>query len=127
MAYRTQVRIRYGEVDSQGVVFNAHYLAYIDDVFDTWLRELNPSFEKLGWEVMLKAAQLEWHGPAGIGDVLDVVAEVVRWGSTSLDVRFELGVDGRQVVTAMITYVGVTIGAHRPIPPPDEILSHLNA
>ena len=42
MAHHAQVRIRYGEVDPQGVVFNAHYLAYIDDVFDNWLRELTP-------------------------------------------------------------------------------------
>tara|TARA_B100001123_G_scaffold73499_2_gene82701 strand:+ start:3450 stop:3833 length:384 start_codon:yes stop_codon:yes gene_type:complete len=127
VSHHASIRIRYGEVDPQGVVFNAHYLAYIDDVFDTWLRELTPRFEDLGWEVMLKAASLEWHGPAGVGDVLDVTAEVVRWGTTSLDVEFDLRVGDRQVVTATVTYVGVTIGDHRPISPPDEVRAHLDA
>ncbi len=81
MAHHARIRVRYGEVDQQGVVYNAHYLAYVDDVFDTWLRELAPQFEELGWEIMLKKASLEWHGSAGMGDVLDVTTEVVRWGN----------------------------------------------
>ena len=59
--------------------------------------------------------------------MLDVTAEVVRWGTTSLDVEFDLRVGDRQVVTATVTYVGVTIGDHRPIPPPDEVRAHLDA
>ena len=35
--HRAQVRVRYGEVDMQRVVFNAHYLAYIDDTMESWL------------------------------------------------------------------------------------------
>jgi acyl-CoA thioesterase FadM len=31
------------------------------------------------------------------------------------------------VLTATVTYVGVTIGEHRPIPPPDEVRAHLSA
>ncbi len=33
--FRCQVRVRFGECDMQGVVFNAHYLAYIDDAAAT--------------------------------------------------------------------------------------------
>jgi len=126
VAHHARIRVRYGEVDQQGVVYNAHYLAYVDDVFDTWLRELAPQFEELGWEIMLKKASLEWHGSAGMGDVLDVTTEVVRWGNTSFDARFEFWVGDRPVLTATVTYVGVTIGDHRPIPPPDEVRAHLS-
>ena len=31
--------VRYGECDQQGVVFNAHYMAYCDDASDRWLRD----------------------------------------------------------------------------------------
>ena len=37
--YRHSLRIRYGECDMQGVVFNANYMAYVDDAVDTWVRE----------------------------------------------------------------------------------------
>src|ERR671910_1039928 len=35
--YRHTLRIRYGECDMQGIVFNAHYLAYCDDAFGAWV------------------------------------------------------------------------------------------
>ena len=30
------LRVRYSECDAQGVVFNANYLAYVDDAVDRW-------------------------------------------------------------------------------------------
>jgi acyl-CoA thioester hydrolase len=125
MAFTQDIRIRYGEVDAQGVVFNAHYLAYLDDVFDTWLRTLDGDFEETGWEIMLRRADLMWHGSAGIGDVLTVIAEVARWGTTSFDVAFKARVGDRLVFEATVYYVGVSVGDHIPIPPPSAIRAHL--
>jgi acyl-CoA thioester hydrolase len=121
VTHRHSVRIRYGEVDMQGVVFNAHYLAYCDDAVDTWLRTLDAHFEQYGWDIMLKRAVVEWQGPAGIGDTLDIDLAVSRWGNTSLDVGFTGTVGGRPVFTATITYVGVEAGTTQPAPPPAEV------
>ena len=101
MTYSMDVKIRYGEVDRQGVVFNAHYLAYLDDVVDSWLREFEGDFESFGWDLMLKNANLEWHGPAGTGEVLTVEANVSRWGNTSFDISFEVKVEKRLVLTLL--------------------------
>ena len=46
MSYTHQIRIRYVDCDMQGVVYNAHYLTFIDDAFDCWMRELDWDFEK---------------------------------------------------------------------------------
>jgi acyl-CoA thioester hydrolase len=105
----------------QGVVFNAHYLAYCDDAVDSWLRSLDAHFEHHGWDIMLKKAVVEWQGPAGIGDTIDIDLGVSRWGNTSLDVGFTGTVAGRPVFTATITYVGVTWGTKDPAPPPPEV------
>jgi acyl-CoA thioesterase FadM len=107
------------------MVFNAHYLAYLDGVSDTWLRGLDIGFEETGWEVMLRRADLTWHGSAGAHDVLTVDAEVVRWGTTSFDMTFEARVDERLVLTATVYYVGVSVGDHVPIPLPAAIRAHL--
>lgn len=40
MTYTHHIRVRYGEVDMQRVVSNAHYLAYCDDAADLWYRSL---------------------------------------------------------------------------------------
>ena len=110
----------------QGVVFNAHYLAYCDDAVDTWLRTLGANFERSGWDIMLKKATIEWQGPAGIGDTLDIDVGVTRWGNTSLDVGFTGTVGDRAVFTATITYVGVAWGTKTPMAPPPEVRALLS-
>jgi len=50
--YTHHVRIRYGEVDMQRVVFNAHYLAYCDDAADLWFRSIGALLEGGEWDVM---------------------------------------------------------------------------
>ncbi len=112
--HRHDIRVRYGEVDVQGVVFNAHYLAYCDDASDTWFRSLAWDPAEHGWDVVVKRAVLEWQGPAGLGDVVSIAVEVTRWGTTSFDVGFTGTVAGRPVFTGTITYVGVAFGTQRP-------------
>ncbi len=126
VAYTQIIRVRYGEVDQQGVVFNAHYLAYLDDVADSWLRMLDADFESTGWELMLRRADLTWHGPAGVHDELVVTAEVVRWGTTSFDMAFDIRVEDRVVLTATVYYVGVSVGDHVPMAPPPAVRAHLS-
>jgi acyl-CoA thioester hydrolase len=121
------LRIRYGEVDLQGVVFNAHYLAYCDDAVDSWLRTLDTHFERFGWDLMLVKAVVEWQGAAGIGDTLDIGVWVSRWGMTSLDMAFRGSVGERPVFTATITYVGVKAGTRDKLPPPPEVRALLGA
>jgi len=118
MTHRHELRVRYGEVDVQGVVFNAHYLAYCDDAADTWFRSMAWDPVRSGWDVMVKKAVLEWHWPAGIGDVLAIDVKVVRWGTTSFDVGFTGTVKGRPVFGATLTYVGVGSGTAVPAPVP---------
>ncbi|MDP6162339.1 MAG: acyl-CoA thioesterase [Acidimicrobiales bacterium] len=126
MTYSMDIKVRYGEVDRQGVVFNAHYLAYLDDVVDSWLREFEGDFESLGWDLMLKKVNLEWHGPAGTGEVLNVEAYISRWGNTSFDVSFEVKVENRLVLTATIVYVGVKTGTTETLEAPEQIREYLS-
>jgi acyl-CoA thioester hydrolase len=120
MAYRHEIRIRYGEVDMQRVVFNAHYLAYCDDAADVWFRSLGAGLENAEWDVMVKRADVTWHGNASVHDVLAIDLDVRRWGTTSFDVGFEGTVDGDPVFTAIITYVVVKTATTETLPVPDE-------
>ena len=78
---------RYGEVDMQGVVFNA-------TTSRTWTTAStrgcarSTHFERFGWDIMVKKASVEWLGSAGIGDVLTLrrPRESSRWGRTTFDV-----------------------------------------
>ncbi|MBA2625272.1 MAG: acyl-CoA thioesterase [Acidimicrobiia bacterium] len=125
MSYLHRHRVRYGEVDAQRVVYNAHYLAYCDDAVEAWFEALalDPSGE--GWDFMLKRATVEWAGSATLRDVLDITCAVERWGTTSFDVGFTGTVGERPVFTARITYVGVVDGTTTSAPPPPAVRAAL--
>jgi acyl-CoA thioester hydrolase len=119
--FRHAINVRYGECDMQGVVFNANYLAYVDDVCDRWMaaalgREWNARFD-----AMVKKATLEWHSAASHGDTLDFALVVSRWGNSSFEVRVEAHVLGRRIVTVDVVYISVAPGTQAPTPVPVHI------
>jgi acyl-CoA thioester hydrolase len=118
--------IRYGEVDLQGVVFNAHYLAYVDHCVDRWLRSLAVLTVDGDWDIMVKKATIDWKGSAGLGETLTLVPRVSRWGTTSFDVTVEGAVGERPVFEAVVVYVGVTMGTKQPAPPPERVRAALS-
>jgi acyl-CoA thioester hydrolase len=123
--YRHELRIRYGEVDMQRHVFNAHYLAYIDDALDQWLRtRLDPEYES-GFDMVVKRADLTWSGGAGFGDTLAIDVAIRRWGTTSFDVGFEGSVDERPIFDATLTYISVEPGTTTPAPVPEHVRAAL--
>jgi acyl-CoA thioester hydrolase len=127
-AYRHEIRVRYAEVDMQQHVFNAHYLTYVDDACDAWFRSaLGDDYYASGAvDMVLKRAELTWHGRAGFGEVLAVDVGARRWGTTSFDVGFEGSVGERPVFTAVVTYVAVTPGTTEPTPVPGAVRSALS-
>ena len=125
--YVHHIRVRYGEVDMQRVVFNAHYLAYCDDAVESWLQHVGLQVADLGWDFMLKKATIEWQGSATVHDVIDIELGVDRWGTTSFDVGFAGSVGGRPVFHATITYVGVRFGTREPAPPPVAARERMDA
>jgi acyl-CoA thioester hydrolase len=125
-----RLRPRYAEVDAQGVVFNAHWLTYFDEACTRF-------FEAIGFhpattffsdfDVMLVKAVLEWQGPAGFDDEVDIAVEPVRLGSSSFDLRYTAMVGEQPVCVGVITYVSVRPGVKASAPIPDEIRARLAA
>ncbi len=128
VAFVHRVRPRYAEVDAQGVVFNAHWLTYFDEACTRW-------FETMGFDpkeaffrdfdVMLVKAVLEWEGPAGFDDVVDIAVCTARLGNASFDVRYTATVEQRPVCVGTITYVSVKPGTHESTPVPGVLRDRL--
>jgi acyl-CoA thioester hydrolase len=123
MAFTHVVRVRYGEIDMQRVVFNAHYLAYCDDAADVWFRQLGAGLEGGAWDVMVKKAEITWTGAARVHDELIIEVAVRRWGTTSFDVGFDGAVRGEPVFSADLTYVAVRTGTTDTVPVPEDFRS----
>jgi acyl-CoA thioester hydrolase len=117
------IRPRYAEVDMQGVVFNAHWLTYFDEASTRWFESLgfdpNHTFIEGGaFDVMVVKAVLEWKGPAGFDQPVEIAVQPDRIGTKSFELRFTASVDGRPACEGVITYVSVVPGSKetQPIP-----------
>jgi acyl-CoA thioester hydrolase len=125
-----RVRPRYAEVDLQGVVFNAHWLTYFDEACTRFFEHMGFDAAKdfFEWfDVMLAKAVLEWQGPAGFDELVDIAVEVARIGTKSFDVRYTAAVGERPACVGTITYVSVVPGTHDSTPIPAALRTRLEA
>ena len=116
-------RVRYAECDQQGVVFNAHYLAYADEAVGHVLAQYGFSYEDLlgrGLDTSVVAAELQWSSPARWGELLEVDGVVERIGRTSFTVAFTLSVGDRLCCRVRTTYV-LTDQDRTPVEVPDDV------
>jgi acyl-CoA thioester hydrolase len=127
-SYVHRIRVRYAEVDAQGVVFNANWLVYFDDALTEFFGWLGYDPTKVFTEVLdvaLVKAVVEWRGPAGFDDRMDITVKPARLGTSSFDLHFDARIDSRAVCEATITYVAMDPATHRSQPIPDEVRTRL--
>lgn len=86
--YLDRQRVRAAEIDAQGGVFNAHYLAYVDSaVAGYWRASALPpaqTMAAIGGRLDVRKATLEFESPARYDDVLDVGVRCTRVAQTSV-------------------------------------------
>ena len=117
-------RPTYAEVDQQGVVFHGHWLAYFDDAmtrFVDWLGFPPKEVFFSTFDVMVVKATLEWSGPAGFDDDIEIEVVPVRLGTASFDLRYTARVMGRPVCEGTVTYVSVKPGGVEACPIPPDV------
>jgi len=111
----------------QGVVFNAHYLAYADDAVAQWFDSALPgSMFTVGngdaaFDFMVKKAVVTWSRGTTFNELLDLDCSVERWGNTSFDVTIRGSVAGDERFEVVLVYVSVTPGTHTPCRVPDVL------
>jgi acyl-CoA thioester hydrolase len=123
-----RIRVRYGECDPQGVVFNANWLAYYDIVITELWRELIGDYTGMveqGADMMVAEAGIRFRGPARFDDVVEFQLAVTRLGETALSTRIEARVDGNLAVEGSMRHVFVDPGTNTKRPIPENIRSAL--
>jgi acyl-CoA thioester hydrolase len=117
-----RLTVRYLEVDQQGVVFNAWYLAYLDEAMTGYLTARGVPYATLtgaGIDVQLVHTELDWRGAAGFADELAVRVTTESLGRTSFTLAFGIRRGPDVLVTARTVYVvvGLDGSGKREIPP----------
>ncbi|WP_223653574.1 acyl-CoA thioesterase [Halopseudomonas nanhaiensis] len=126
-----QLRVRWSEVDMQGIVFNGHYLTYADIGITEYFRALTSSCGgdtgAKGGDFFAVRTLLEYRSPAENDDLLDVHVRIARLGNSSM--LFVIGIyrDDTLLLTGEITYVYADQQTRRPKPIPASFRQAVNA
>lgn len=118
------LRVRYHECDGQGIVFNAHYLAYVDMCSFEAEKALFGSHEEFlahRTDVVVAEANLKFRAPARYDDELVVSQYLTHFGTTSLIFDFEIHRGETLIAAATLRYVFIDPETLRPQAPPDAV------
>ena len=122
-----RLRVRWAEVDMQKIVFNGHYLTYIDTAIAEYWRAIGLPYpegyvERYGNDVFLRKATLEYLGPARYDEELTVLSRVSRLGRSSMTFSFEIyNEKPAPLVTAELVYVNADPATMKAAPLPGEL------
>lgn len=82
------VRVYYEDTDAGGIVFYANYLKFFERARTEWLRAAGVSQQELvrehGAIFVVKSANLDYHAPAKLDDVLNLTLSIEKLGRASL-------------------------------------------
>jgi acyl-CoA thioester hydrolase len=122
-SFSHRLRVRWAEVDKQGIVFNGHYLAYFDVGVTEYYRAIGlPYPEGLlqhGSDLYAKKATVEYHRSAGYDDLIDVCARVARLGRSSMQFLLEIYRGEELLVSGELIYVNADPATRKSAPLPE--------
>ena len=116
------LRVRYAECDAQGVLFNAHYLAYIDHTITELWRAAFGGYHVMlerGVDIVVAAAELRFRDAARFDEEVAIAAGIVSLGTTSLVTSYRFHSAEALLLEAELRHVFVTAGTSEKTPIPD--------
>ncbi|GIK24731.1 MAG: hypothetical protein BroJett006_09770 [Betaproteobacteria bacterium] len=120
-----QLRVRWAEVDRQGIVFNGHYLTYFDVGITEYWRAIDLPYPDgvadSGSDLYVVKTLINYKGSAEYDDILDIGVHVSRIGLSSI--TFQIGIfrEGRLLVDGEVVYVNADPETRRPAPVPEKL------
>lgn len=116
-----RLKVRYSEIDGQKIVFNAHYLTYIDVAVTEYFQEgLKLNITDGDFDFVLAKSTLEYKKPAHLNDWLNIWCKISKIGNTSMTMNCMITKEGEDdpIVLAEIIYVSYNpeTKSARPVP-----------
>ena len=105
-----RLRVRYGECDAQGIVFNANYLAYVDVALTELWREAFGSYAAMverGVDTVVHESNLLYRASARFDDLLTIAGGFEPLGRTSMVLRLDFKREEELLIEARLRYVFV--------------------
>lgn len=123
------LRVRWVEVDAQQVVFNGHYLTYLDTAISDYWRVTGlpypDAFHFVQGDVFVRSNALSYHAPARLDDRLQIGLRCERIGRSSITMQWAVWAQGRLLVTGEAVYVFTSLATGASAPVPDAVRQQL--
>jgi acyl-CoA thioester hydrolase len=123
-----RLRVRYGECDPQGIVYNANYLMYFDVAFtELWREAVGPWQDMVdrGLDAVVAEAAVRFRAPARYDDELDIRGRLTRLGATGMTTAFEIARGDEMLVEATLRHVMVDAATWQKAAIPDWVRTGL--
>lgn len=127
-AFVHELRVRYGECDPQGIVFNANYMLYFDvAVTELWREAVGPWAEMVGRGVDCVVAEtnLRFRASARNDEIVQLHVRILEFGRTSVTIGLNVVRDQQVLVEGRSRYVFVDAASWEKREIPDWIRSGL--
>jgi acyl-CoA thioester hydrolase len=124
--FHHDIRVRFADTDSQGIVFNGNYMTYYDVAWTEYFRGLGLTWKAMidaGVDTVLARTTIEFRSPARFDDVIEVYTRVSSIGTSSITFDFEIYPEGedRLISSAQSLYVCVDPTTLRKMRVPNEL------
>ncbi|MGI9417983.1 MAG: acyl-CoA thioesterase [Geminicoccaceae bacterium] len=127
------LKVRYSEIDQQGIVYNAHYLTYFDIGVHEFFHSLPYDYaaigKRTGFDFNMAKGVVEYHRPMRLDEEFAVEVDVKRVGRSSLTFALALrvGDEPEPRASGEIVSVHADQRSNRSSPLPDDLLALLAA
>ena len=126
-AFFHPLRVRWAEVDAQGIVFNPNYFVYFDVGMTEYMRAIGYPYPErlkaLGSDLFAVNANANFLASAHYDDQLDIAIRVAKIGRTSFTFGMAIFRNGTLLVEGSLTYVNAMISTRSPTPLPEDFLA----
>ena len=124
-------RVRYSEVDAQGIVFNAHYLTYFDTAMTEYLRHIKYDYVKevkeRNEDFHTVKTLVEYKSPIYFDQIIDVCLKVKKIGTSSLTFYIEVhpNKEDNMRVSGEVIWVNTNQETHSSAPLPKNLIKKI--
>ncbi|MBV8501197.1 MAG: YbgC/FadM family acyl-CoA thioesterase [Paucibacter sp.] len=129
--YAERLRVRWSEVDAQGVVFNGHYLDYFDTVVSGYWRALALPYAEamahIGGQMFMRKSTLEYLAPARCDEMLELATRCQNMGTSSLTLQCALFRGEELLAHGELIYALADALTNRPMPLPASLREVIDA
>ena len=121
-----EIRVRFNEVDSLGIVWHGHYLKYFEDGREAFGRQFGLSYldvKQQGYSIPIVKSSLEHKLPLKFGDLVTVETSFKNTRASKLVFCYRLlNAQGQEVCVGETTQVFIDLASHQMALSPPKFL-----